>query len=55
MDILMMVIKRTWDIFTNVSIPITYQGTTYEITLLAIFTFTAFTGIAVWLLFSAFE
>lgn len=55
MDILMQVVHWVWNIFTTISIPIVYQGTTYNITFLGMFIFTSFITIAAMVLFSFFE
>ena len=55
MDILMRCASWAWNMFTTISIPIVYQGTTYNITFLGMFIFTSFVLIAAMVLFSFFE
>lgn len=55
MDLLMYVIKWTWNIFQSIAIPITYQGITYNITFFGMLIFTTIVSTAVWLLFKFFE
>lgn len=55
MDILLSVMLKIWNFFTQVGFPVKFQGETYYITLMAIFLFTTITFIAIKLLFSLFE
>lgn len=55
MDIFMMVLKWTWNLFTTLAFPITYQGVTYNITFVGMLIFTTIIATAAWLIFSAFE
>lgn len=55
MEYFMMILHYCWKMFMSVSIPITYGGTTYEITLYAILIFSTVVCIGVWLLFSIFD
>lgn len=55
MDILVQVIGWVWRTFMAISIPITFQGVTYNITLYAMFLFTAIVGIVAVLISKAFD
>ena len=55
MDLLLMIMNKTWQLFISTGFNVTFQGNTYHITLLAIFLFTPFTTIAIKVLFSLFD
>lgn len=55
MDLLLMIINKVWNIFINTGIDVVFQGTTYHITLLAMFLFTTITSVAIYVLFSFFD
>lgn len=55
MDLLLKIMMKIWKEFTNISIPIIFQGNTYEISLIGILIFTTITSIAIWLLFRFFD
>ena len=55
MDILLSIMQKTWNFFTNCGCTVYFQGEKYFISLLAIFLFTTITAIAVKVLFSLFD
>lgn len=55
MDILMQIIQKLWQIFMSVSIPVSYQGTTYNITLYALLIFTSVVSIVITLIAKALD
>lgn len=55
MDLLLMILIKIWNTFTSISIPVEFQGTTYNITLFAIFIFTTITAIVITIIANALD
>lgn len=55
MDLFLMLINKIWTIFTNTAFNVSFQGTTYRISLYAILLFTTITAIVIKVLASFFD
>ena len=51
----MKIVTKVWQIFTNISIPVVFQGVTYNISLYALFLFTSITTIVIVLIAKALD
>lgn len=55
MDFVLKIINWCSNFLSNTSIPVSLNGTIYDITLMAILVFTAVLGVIVYIVFSAFK